>query len=283
MPELPEVETMVRGIRPFVEGRRLIAFRKCPCHCRPMSMQPSAKQMAARAEGETVVAAKRRAKRIVLELGSGDAFVIEPRMTGLMLLSDPPSVEHLRLEWEFEPSQTYNSVWFWDRRGLGTVRLYTAAEMAQHLGPDRLGPDALEMTVDDWVAGCRATSRAIKVLLLPKDTNNLGTIFGGVILSHIDLASAVEARKVAPHRYVTKAMHEVEFHSPVFVGDIVNFYTETVKIGRTSVTVKVTVMVERWSAGAGETELVTEAEVVLVAIGQHGRPIPVRPDQAGAR
>lgn len=124
---------------------------------------------------------------------------------------------------------------------------------------------------------------AIKVLLLPKDTNNLGTIFGGVILSHIDLASAVEARKAAPHRYVTKAMHEVEFHSPVFVGDIVNFYTETIKIGRTSVTVKVTVEVERWSAGAGECEKVTEAEVVLVAIGQHGRPIPVRPESAGAR
>jgi len=122
---------------------------------------------------------------------------------------------------------------------------------------------------------------AIKVLLLPKDTNNLGTIFGGVILSHIDLASAVEARKAAPHRYVTKAMHEVEFHSPVFVGDIVNFYTETLKIGRTSVTVKVTVEVERWSAGAGECEKVTEAEVVLVAIGQHGRPIPVRPESAG--
>ncbi len=123
---------------------------------------------------------------------------------------------------------------------------------------------------------------AIKVLLLPKDTNNLGTIFGGVILSHIDLASAVEARKAAPHRYVTKAMHEVEFHSPVFVGDIVNFYTETLKIGRTSVTVKVSVEVERWSAGAGECEKVTEAEVVLVAIGQHGRPIPVRPESAGA-
>ena len=78
-------------------------------------------------------------------------------------------------------------------------------------------------------------------------------------------------------------MHEVEFHSPVFVGDIVNFYTETLKIGRTSVTVKVTVEVERWSAGAGECEKVTEAEVVLVAIGQHGRPIPVRPESAGAR
>jgi acyl-CoA thioesterase YciA len=124
---------------------------------------------------------------------------------------------------------------------------------------------------------------AIKVLLLPKDTNALGTIFGGVILSHIDLASAVEARKVAPHRFVTKAMHEVEFHSPVYVGDVVNFYTETLKIGRTSVTVKVTVEVERWSAGAGECEKVTEAEVVLVAIGQHGRPIAVRPEGAAAR
>src|SRR5687767_1559337 len=56
---------------------------------------------------------------------------------------------------------------------------------------------------------------AIKVLLLPKDTNALGTIFGGVILAHVDLASAVEARKTAPHRYVTKAMNAVEFHAPV--------------------------------------------------------------------
>ncbi len=124
---------------------------------------------------------------------------------------------------------------------------------------------------------------AIKVLLLPKDTNALGTIFGGVILAHIDLASAVEARKLARHRYVTKAMHEVEFHAPVFVGDLVNFYTETLKVGRTSVTVKVTVEVERWSAGAGECELVTQAEVVLVAIDTDGRPIPVRPEGAAAR
>jgi acyl-CoA thioesterase YciA len=118
---------------------------------------------------------------------------------------------------------------------------------------------------------------AIKVLLLPKDTNNLGTIFGGVILSHVDLASAVEARKLAPHRYVTKAMREVEFHAPVFVGDIVNFYTETRRVGRTSVTVGVTVEVERWSAGAGERERVTQAEVVLVAVGDDGRPVPIAP------
>ena len=127
---------------------------------------------------------------------------------------------------------------------------------------------------------------AIRVLLLPKDTNAYGTIFGGVILSNIDLASAIEARKAGAHRYVTKAMHEVEFHEPVFLGDIVSFYTETVRLGRTSITVRVLVEAERWGAspteaggtGHGETVKVTEAEVVLVAVNDQGRPVPIRPE-----
>ena len=121
---------------------------------------------------------------------------------------------------------------------------------------------------------------AIKVLLLPKDTNALGTIFGGVILSHIDLASAVEARKTAARRWVTKAMREVEFHEPVFLGDIVSFFTETVRVGRTSITVRVSVEAERWGRGHGESVKVTEAEVVLVSVDEAGRPTPIRPDGA---
>ena len=121
---------------------------------------------------------------------------------------------------------------------------------------------------------------AIKVLLLPKDTNALGTIFGGVILSNVDLASAVEARKHAAHRYVTKAMREVEFHEPVFLGDIVSFYTHTVRVGRTSITVRVIVEAERWGGGHGEKVKVTEAEVVLVAVDGSGRPTPIRPEDA---
>jgi acyl-CoA thioesterase YciA len=127
---------------------------------------------------------------------------------------------------------------------------------------------------------------AIKVLLLPKDTNALGTIFGGVILSHIDLASAVEARKTGAERLVTKAMREVEFHAPVFLGDIVSFYAETVRVGRTSVTVRVLVEAERWGSGRGEAVKVTEAEVVLVAVDQEGRPTPIAAtgaDPAGVR
>ena len=128
---------------------------------------------------------------------------------------------------------------------------------------------------------------AIRVLLLPKDTNAYGTIFGGVILSHIDLASAIEARRAGPHRFVTKAMREVEFHEPVFVGDIVSFFTETVRIGRTSVTVRVLVEAERWgtpsAAGQGadtpaQRIKVTEAEVVFVAVDTAGRPVPIRPE-----
>ena len=131
---------------------------------------------------------------------------------------------------------------------------------------------------------------AIKLLLLPKDTNPSGTIFGGVILSNIDLASAVEARKTAPLRYVTRAMHQVEFHQPVFLGDVVSFYTETVRVGRTSITVRVLVEAERWgvgrvapaAAGLGELVKVTEAVVVLVAVNDQGRPVPIRPEPTQA-
>ena len=127
---------------------------------------------------------------------------------------------------------------------------------------------------------------AIKLLLLPKDTNAYGTIFGGVILSNVDLASAVAARKLAPHRYVTRAMREVEFHEPVFVGDTVSFYTEIVRTGRTSVTVRVLVEAERWGippgtgglGGNGARIKVTEAEVVLVAVSRDGRPVPIHPE-----
>ena len=88
---------------------------------------------------------------------------------------------------------------------------------------------------------------AIRVVLMPKDTNALGTIFGGIILSYIDQAGAVEAHHHVPlpGRLVTVAMREVVFHSPVFVGDLVSFFTETLRVGRTSVTIKVTVEAER--------------------------------------
>jgi len=115
---------------------------------------------------------------------------------------------------------------------------------------------------------------AIRVMMLPRDTNGLGTIFGGVILSYLDLAGETEARRHGRKRFVTVAMREVAFSAPVYVGDVVSFYTSTVRVGRTSVTVHVEVEAER-RHGNGETVKVTEAEVVYVAVDEEGRPIPV--------
>ena len=123
---------------------------------------------------------------------------------------------------------------------------------------------------------------AIRVILLPKDTNAHGTIFGGVILSHIDLAGAVEARRHTRHRVVTVAMREVVFHAPVHVGDVVSFYTRLVRIGRTSITVHVDVVAAR-AAAPGEVVQVTEAEVVYVAVDAQGRKVRVGTSPADTR
>jgi len=117
---------------------------------------------------------------------------------------------------------------------------------------------------------------AIRVVMMPRDTNPTGTIFGGVILSHLDVAGALEARRHSDQRFVTKIMQNVEFVTPVFVGDLVSFYARTVKIGTTSVTVEIDVEVERLAPhGNREAVRVTTARVVYVAIDENGRPTPV--------
>jgi acyl-CoA thioesterase YciA len=121
---------------------------------------------------------------------------------------------------------------------------------------------------------------AIRVVMLPRDTNPLGSIFGGVILSHIDSAGAIGARREiaklgGPLPYlVTVAINRVEFKQPVMVGDVVSFKTHLVKIGHTSITMHVAVESER----GADTLQVTDAEVVYVGIGSSDRtPQPLLP------
>ena len=114
---------------------------------------------------------------------------------------------------------------------------------------------------------------AIRIVLLPKDTNANGTIFGGIILSHIDIAGAVEAKKSTRERIVTVAMKEVIFKQPILVGEVVSFYTRTLKLGNTSVTVKVDVEVNR----QGQEIKVTEAELTYVAVDDKGKSKPLKP------
>jgi acyl-CoA thioesterase YciA len=112
---------------------------------------------------------------------------------------------------------------------------------------------------------------AIRVVLLPKDTNRHGTIFGGIILSYIDLAGATEVAKTTRQRIVTVAVKEVIFKAPVMVGEPLSFYTQTTKVGTSSVSVHVDVEVMRGQ----ENIKVTEADLTFVAVDEHGQSTPI--------
>ena len=121
------------------------------------------------------------------------------------------------------------------------------------------------------------TDPAIRITLLPRDTNPQGTIFGGIILSYIDMAGAIEAhRRTGLPRFVTVAMREVIFHQPVFVGDLVSFYAETIRIGTTSITIHVVVEAERHGGTSRDRVRVTEAEVVYVAVDENRKKTVIK-------
>lgn len=120
-----------------------------------------------------------------------------------------------------------------------------------------------------------AKRAAIQLTMMPRDTNAYGTVFGGIIMSHIDVAGMVEAVRTTKHeRFVTVAIREVRFHEPVFVGDLVSFYAETIDTGRTSVTTRIIVEAERFGS-RGQIVRVTEAEVVYVAINQNREKVAI--------
>lgn len=181
MPELPEVETMRRGILAAV-GSRVRGVAAEPCERRPILLTPELGEFARRTVGRQVAAIDRLGKRVLVRLDSGDAIVFEPRMTGLVLVADPPSVEHLRFRLDLAGGPL-RSVWYWDRRGLGSVRLMSAAEVAVKLGSDVLGLDALVVTAEQLQAIFRSSRRAIKVALLDqRAVAGVGNLYASEIL-----------------------------------------------------------------------------------------------------
>jgi acyl-CoA thioesterase YciA len=114
---------------------------------------------------------------------------------------------------------------------------------------------------------------SLRVTMMPRDTNLHGTIFGGIILSYIDQAGAVHARAAGCDNVVTVALDGVVFHQPVYVGDVVSFFTRTKSRGRTSL--RVHVLVEAWRHSDGSRVTVTEAEVVYVNVDAERRPVPI--------
>lgn len=190
MPELPEVETMRRGIAGAVGGRIQDVVRP-RLKLKPIEIAPGWPQFRRRVLGRTIVSTDRIGKRVVLKLdGKGDAIVIEPRMTGLVLVADPPSREHLRFG--FLLSGGVPELWFWDRRGLGSVRLVAADEFAGRYGPDRIGPDALAISPEDLAARLGASRREIKVALLDqRAVAGIGNLYASELLHR----SAIHPRR----------------------------------------------------------------------------------------
>ena len=113
---------------------------------------------------------------------------------------------------------------------------------------------------------------ALRVVMMPRDANNYGSIFGGVILSYIDQAGYIEARRHGVHRWVTASLDRVDFKAPVHMGDVVSFITSTESTGTSSVKVRVRVEAERYATG--DVVHVTEAHMTMVAVNAAGKSIP---------
>ncbi len=166
MPELPEVETMRRGIAKVVGSWVADAQRTPnPGRLKRISVTPRLDVFRREAIGRRIQAVDRIGKRVVLRLDSDQAIVFEPRMTGLVLLAEPPDQEHLRFRLELAGG-TVPRVLYWDRRGLGSVRLLSPQQREHLYTSDRLGPDALSITLEQLQQRLAGSRRAIKVALL---------------------------------------------------------------------------------------------------------------------
>ncbi|MBL8816831.1 MAG: formamidopyrimidine-DNA glycosylase [Planctomyces sp.] len=207
MPELPEVETMVRGIRPVATGAVVSRVEFCRCTRRPIPVIPDRRLFRKGIEGLTISEVTRVAKRICIILynnkhHSANArpsaipiagiVVIEPRMTGLLLTADPPTTAHRRVCFHLNQNSTPSAFEFWDRRGLGTLTLMTPEQFDDL--KQRIGRDALEISVQEIAVFCHRTARPIKVVLL--DQSLIGGI-GNLYASEILFRAAVSPERPA--------------------------------------------------------------------------------------
>jgi formamidopyrimidine-DNA glycosylase len=187
MPELPEVETMRRGILHLV-GSRISRAEFPSGPKRPISTTPAPAAIVAALQGGRLAAVERFGKRLALEIISSTRrrwLVIEPRMTGLMLVASPPTADHVRLIIHLHRAgeRRRQPLVFWDQRGLGTVRLVDAHGLERACGRAILGPDGLAVTADEIAAGLARSRRAIKVALLDqRAVAGIGNIYAAEIL-----------------------------------------------------------------------------------------------------
>jgi formamidopyrimidine-DNA glycosylase len=210
MPELPEVETMRRGILGIV-GSRIKNVERVTCQRRPIAIAPRIDRFRRRAMGRIVRDVGRVGKRVVVHLDSDDAIVLEPRMTGLVLVADPPTREHLRFRFTFSGNGA-GELLYWDRRGLGSVRLFSPKEFESAFGQDKLGPDALAMTGQLFRARLGDSTRAVKVGLLDqRAVAGIGNLYASEIIHLAGINPAQRCNRITGGQWqaVAEATHAV--------------------------------------------------------------------------
>jgi len=181
MPELPEVETMRRGILHAV-GATVIAAKKMPCSKRPISISPRIDHLNKRVAGKKIAGVDRLGKRVVIRFETEDRLIFEPRMTGLVLVDQAPSVEHLRFCLQLKNCRD-KQILFWDRRGLGKVALLSDKQYQAKLTDGSLGPDALAISAEQMAECYQDSKREIKVALLDQSkVLGIGNLYASEIL-----------------------------------------------------------------------------------------------------
>jgi formamidopyrimidine-DNA glycosylase len=200
MPELPEVETMRRGVEPAV-GEQITTVERLRCPRKPISIEPGMAAFRRRAAGARIERTGRAGKRVALWLDSGDAIVFEPRMTGLLLIGEPPDPLYSRFRLRLSGAAA-NHITYWDRRGLGNVRLFSAAEYAERFGLDTLGPDALDMTPESYRERLGSSKRAVKVALLDqRAVAGIGNLYASEILHLAKVHPALPCQRITRRQW----------------------------------------------------------------------------------
>ena len=214
MPELPEVETMCRGIMSIV-GSRIGNLQRPRTPFQPIKIAPRITDFKRRVVGRSIIGVRRLGKRVVValdkhdwaqgETDAGDCILFEPRMSGLILLADPPDWAHVRLVFELSGRRGGQLI-FWSQRGLGVVRLVSPRLLHRDYGPKRLGPDALDISLEMLRERLASSRRAVKVALMDqKVLAGIGNLYASEILHRVGIHPEMACNILRPGQW--KKLH----------------------------------------------------------------------------
>lgn len=214
---------MRRGLLGLVGGQ-IESFEKLPCQRRPIGITPAPAKLRRTLAGRTIERIDRLGKRVLLVLDDQSRLMFEPRMTGLVLVADPPTSEHLRVRLVIGGA-AHGELLYWDRRGLGSVRWFTEKEFEQEFHLGRLGPDALDIDATTFRGKFASTRQPIKVALLDqKRIAGVGNLYASEILHLAKVHPAQPCSELSPRTWnrIHECLREVLLEAISYEGSTLN-------------------------------------------------------------